>query len=153
MEETHNKASYTQIKSYREHVLSGELGSQRDRIMRLFWSYDKQGAALCREEIVRLTGIPINAVSGRVATLKQGGYLRVKAEAESPYSNKIVEFLAPVKPVPPTPQLGFSEFEAPFVEPVKSTEIKKHSPSCFVFGIDIGQRKVCTCGADPSLAP
>ncbi len=53
------------IRAYLEHVKSGKCTTQRERVMYCILDH----APVSRDQISKLTGIPINAVCGRVHSL------------------------------------------------------------------------------------
>ena len=90
--------TYSSLVGYREHVLSGKATSQRNRILACLF---ESAVPLCRRQIMKLTGIEINAVTGRVNTLIKSELVRVAYEARYPaIDGKLVEFLEPTWPQP-----------------------------------------------------
>ena len=62
----------TSIHAYYDHLSSGKLGDQGRQIMLALHQHNRDWSL---QEISQLTGIAINAVSGRVNGLKAKGYL------------------------------------------------------------------------------
>ena len=60
----------TSLRAYREIEVEGKLGAQEAQILKALHGCWFPGRDFSLQEIVRLTGIPINAVSGRVNGLK-----------------------------------------------------------------------------------
>lgn len=67
-------AKQTSRAAYEALVASGKAESQRARILKRIVECL---AGCTRQELVRYTGIPINAVCGRVAELLKAGHIRV----------------------------------------------------------------------------
>lgn len=61
----------TSIEAYRELRYNGTLSKQQKRIINVFWPQENWSL----QEVVKLTGLPINTVSGRCNELKKAGYL------------------------------------------------------------------------------
>lgn len=61
----------TSLVAYRELESEGQLGAQERRILLALHGVWRPGRDFSLQEIVRITGIPINAVSGRVNGLKK----------------------------------------------------------------------------------
>ncbi len=78
--------------AYQEHVRSGRAKTQREIILELL---EKKWVPHNRRQISLLTGIPINAVCGRVNALLEDGALRVAYVDEDPVTGKRVEYLEP----------------------------------------------------------
>jgi chromosome segregation and condensation protein ScpB len=95
----------TSLTSYREAVLNGKLSGQRARIMACLFD---SAVPLSRQQITQVTGIPINAVCGRVNELlgrvkdipeeKQIKLIRVAYEEKHPISGGTREYLEPIWP-------------------------------------------------------
>ena len=97
--------TYTSLVGYREHMLSGKMTSQRNRILACLF---ESAVPLCRRQIAKLTNIEINAVCGRVNTLIKSELVRVVYEAPDPITGKLAQFLEPTWPQPI--QKSFEEF-------------------------------------------
>ena len=97
--------TYPSLVGHREHVLSGKATSQNNRILTCLF---ESAVPLCRRQIMKLTGIEINAVCGRVNTLIKSELVRVAYEAVDPATNRLAEFLEPMWPQPI--QKSFEEF-------------------------------------------
>ena len=81
----------TSRSSYYDHVVSGKSKSQRVRIMEsmLLHRFPRN-----RREISLMTGIPINAVCGRVNALIENGDLQIARINIDPSTGRRVEYLA-----------------------------------------------------------
>ena len=92
-------ATYTSRAAYREHILDGGATTQRARIMECILLNNP----ITRLQISKLTGITINAVTARMASLMDSERPQVvkDSEAPDPESGYKAEFLKPVelKPV------------------------------------------------------
>ena len=87
----------TSSDAFREQIASGRAQTQRVRILECF---RKSAVPLTRRQAAQLTGIPINAVTGRVATLMESGMLRKAYEDKDQGTGTRAEFLEPVTPAP-----------------------------------------------------
>ncbi len=96
--------TYTSLTSYRQHVMSGRSSSQQAQILACLI---EQEVPLSRRQIKVLTGLEINAVTGRVNTLLKSGLIQVAFEAEDPETERVVEYLEPVWPVPVQRKMRF----------------------------------------------
>ena len=97
--------TYTSLVGHREHILSGKATSQRNRILACLF---ESAVPLCRRQIMKLTGIEINAVCGRVNTLIKSELVRVAYEAVDPATDHLAQFLEPTWPQ--LKQKSFEEF-------------------------------------------
>ena len=109
----------TSLTSYREAVLSGATGSQRGKILACLFD---SAVPLSRQQITQVTGIPLNAVCGRVNQLlgrekvpekQREPLIKVAYEEKHPVSGGVREYLEPiwpqhlVKPAEPPRQISF----------------------------------------------
>jgi len=94
----------TSLTSYREAVLRGATSSQRAKILACLFD---SAVPLSRQQIVQLTGIPLNAVCGRVNDLlgrskvpekQQRALIKVAYEEKHPVSGGTREYLEPIWP-------------------------------------------------------
>jgi chromosome segregation and condensation protein ScpB len=104
--------SYTSLTGYRESVISGSASSQRNRILACLFD---SAVPLSRQQIAKLTGIPLNAVCGRANDLLGRGkaanrqaVVKVAYERKHPATNASREYLEPTWPQPK--QKSFEEF-------------------------------------------
>jgi len=97
--------TYTSLVGYTQHVLSGKATSQNNRILTCLF---ESAVPLCRRQIMKLTGIEINAVCGRVNTLIKSELLRVAYEAVDPATGRLAQFIEPTWPQ--LKQKSFEEF-------------------------------------------
>jgi chromosome segregation and condensation protein ScpB len=107
--------SYTSLTGYRESVISGSASSQRNRILACLFD---SAVPLSRQQIAKLTGIPLNAVCGRVNELlglvksipedQQEKLIKVAYERKHPATTASREYLEPTWPQPK--QKSFEEF-------------------------------------------
>jgi hypothetical protein len=97
--------TYSSLVGYREHVLSGKATSQNNRILTCLF---ESAVPLCRRQIMKLTGIEINAVCGRVNTLIKSELARVAFEAVDPATGHLAQFIEPTWPQ--LKQKSFEEF-------------------------------------------
>lgn len=86
-----NNVKPTSRSSYYDHVITGKAKSQRVRIVEsmLLHRYPRN-----RRQISLMTGIPINAVCGRVNALIENGDLQVAQIDIDPSTGRRVEYLA-----------------------------------------------------------
>src|SRR3990167_6726271 len=102
---TRTQMTYPSLVGYREHVLSGKATSKNNRILTCLF---ESAVPLCRRQIMKLTGIEINAVCGRVNTLIKSELLRVAYEAVDPATCRLAQFIEPT--CPQLKQKSFEEF-------------------------------------------
>src|SRR3972149_8289697 len=94
--------TYSSLVGHREHILSGKATSQRNRILACLF---ESAVPLCRRQIMKLTGIEINAVCGRVNTLIKSELLRVAYEAVDPATGRLPQ--RTLTTPPPRPAKSF----------------------------------------------
>lgn len=82
----------TSRSAYIHHVSSGKAMTQRERIMDFL---ERHQMPRNRRQIAQMTGIPINAVCGRVNTLLEDEQLHVAYIDKDETTGKRVEFLEP----------------------------------------------------------
>lgn len=82
----------TSRSAYRKQVIEGKTATQRERILEFL---ERHALPRNRRQISLLTGIPINAVCGRVNALLENGDLRIACVDVDPTTGKRVEYLEP----------------------------------------------------------
>lgn len=94
-----SNVTYTSLVGYREHLLSGKVASQQDRILACLF---ESAVPLTRLQISRLTGIRLSSVCGRVKPLldPERPLLRINHEAADPSTGRLAQFLEPIWPMP-----------------------------------------------------
>lgn len=97
----------TSRRAYRQQVLDGKATTQRSRILALFDTYPM---ALNRRQMCQFTGIPINAVTGRVKAMLDSGLMYVAYYDIDPVTDKRVEYLRPAPREPEQGQLFKEKF-------------------------------------------
>lgn len=87
----------TSIDAYQEQAITGRSRTQRERILKFLVDHQMPRN---RREISIMTGIPINAVCGRINDMLFEGQLHIAFIDEDPVTRKKVEYLEP-KPKEP----------------------------------------------------
>lgn len=78
--------TYTSKKAYRDLIEKGSVSRQKAVILRFMCS----GADYSLQELSRLSGVPINAVSGRVNEMKRSGRVIPAAKRKCSITNRLI---------------------------------------------------------------